>query len=333
MFIPRPSQELYRRVFELTVALYRVTDNFPKDEVLRVTLRAKANEIFESAVEYGRSTDIEREVAHLTRKIDALKGYLGIARAMRLVRPVNFTVLEREYDTLSELLAGDLAFLQQREQEAEERIRGDRKPAESGDKAGEKHADRIRIPDAPTAVPRSMPPVYPVRTPPTPVRSSHRNSRGGRYIPIGRTRSTRSNGVYGNKSRPLTAGHYTPQRRSVGDNPAPRAQGIPKERDKSGTPAPGREAKKLGAEVALRQTRKADHKGAGRRLSDSYGMNERQLRIMGHLTKAKRAKISEFYARFADISTKTIQRDLQNLVERRLLAKEGDKRWTTYVLR
>lgn len=37
-----------------------------------------------------------------------------------------------------------------------------------------------------------------------------------------------------NKPRPLTAGHHTPRQNNAGDNPAPRTQGIPKERGKRG---------------------------------------------------------------------------------------------------
>ena len=45
-------KEIQRKVFDLTLALYRVTDFFPKDEALKRSLREKANEIFGLANEY-----------------------------------------------------------------------------------------------------------------------------------------------------------------------------------------------------------------------------------------------------------------------------------------
>jgi len=42
------------------------------------------------------------------------------------------------------------------------------------------------------------------------------------------------------------------------------------------------------------------------------------------------AKISDFHSFFGDISSKTIQRDLQDLVSKSVLKKEGEKRWTVY---
>lgn len=245
MFSTRPPQEVYRRVFELTVALYRVTDYFPKDELLRMNLRSKANEIFESAIEYGHSADIEGEVAGLSRKIDALKGYLGIARAMRLVRPVNFTVLEREYDAVVGMLAGGLAVLHEQEQEAEERIR-------EGDTE-----DKIK-----------------------------RSGQEGGFVPARMRDSSRDAGEDSRR-------HASPSLRQRGK-------------------------KRVLDPTVSRRT---------------LDMNERQFRMVDHLSKVRRAKISDFYSWFTGISTKTIQRDLQDLVERNVLIKEGDKRWTTYALK
>lgn len=60
--------------------------------------------------------------------------------------------------------------------------------------------------------------------------------------------------------------------------------------------------------------------------------NERQKAIIGHLSDKGQAKISDFYETFDGVSSKTIQRDLQDLVARNMIRKEGDKRWTTYTL-
>src|SRR3989338_1149035 len=60
--------------------------------------------------------------------------------------------------------------------------------------------------------------------------------------------------------------------------------------------------------------------------------NDRQKAIIGHLSDKGQAKISDFYETFDGVSSKTIQRDLQDLVARNVIRKEGDKRWTIYTL-
>ena len=59
-------------------------------------------------------------------------------------------------------------------------------------------------------------------------------------------------------------------------------------------------------------------------------LNERQRKIIEYIQNTTRAKISDFQLVLSDISLKTIQRDLQNLVGRNILKKEGEKRWTIY---
>ena len=62
------------------------------------------------------------------------------------------------------------------------------------------------------------------------------------------------------------------------------------------------------------------------------GTNGRQKEILERLTQMGQAKISDLYGAFPDISSKTIQRDLQDLVAKRLVKREGEKRWTTYMM-
>lgn len=68
-------------------------------------------------------------------------------------------------------------------------------------------------------------------------------------------------------------------------------------------------------------------------IRDRNSINERQKAIIGHLKQSKEAKISDFFKLFSNISSKTIQRDLQDLVSKNFLLKEGEKRWTTYSLK
>lgn len=59
---------------------------------------------------------------------------------------------------------------------------------------------------------------------------------------------------------------------------------------------------------------------------------ERQREILERLAKTSQAKISDFYEIFHGVSPKTIQRDLQDLVARNAVKKEGERRWTVYTL-
>ncbi|MBI2640434.1 MAG: DeoR family transcriptional regulator [Candidatus Sungbacteria bacterium] len=212
MFESRIPKEVQRRVFELTLALYRVTDFFPQGEVLRKHLREKGNEIFGGLGEYGFSGNYEHEAVAVLAKIQALKGYLNVARSMRFVKSINLTVLEREYDFLADFLHGELE-----------------------------------------------------------------------------------------NTKP-----------SVSPKAEPRGEEKVKESLSTWEEFSVSEEKKTGLEPI------------------SEAMNERQQKILEHLRKSEYAKISDFAPQFAGISTKTIQRDLQDLVTKNVLKKEGEKRWTIY---
>lgn len=196
----------------MTLALYRVTDFFPQGEALRKHLREKANDIFGGVGEYGFSGDNQHEAVAILAKIQALKGYLNVARSMRFVKPINLTVIEREYDFLANFLHGELENVK------------------------------------PTAPKKEEPQV-------------------------------KDN----NKEKLSTWEEF-----SV------------------------REEKEPGLEPI------------------SEAMSDRQQKILDHLRKSEHAKISDFAPQFAGISTKTIQRDLQDLVTKNVLKKEGEKRWTVY---
>ena len=78
----------------------------------------------------------------------------------------------------------------------------------------------------------------------------------------------------------------------------------------------------LAEEQSREPVREAVPKGAVAR--------ERQRAILERLAKTDRVKVSDFYDIFQGISPKTIQRDLQDLVSRNVIKKEGEKRWTVY---
>lgn len=205
----RISKERRRKIFELTLALYRVTDFFPPGEALRKHLREKANDIFGRVSEYGYSEDPQQEAVVILGRIESVKGYLGIARSLRFIRPINLTVLEREYEALTDFFSREL------------------------------------------------------EEPKTPLEKEE--------VPAKTTQPE-----------------------------------VKKE-----LPTWDEFASKRG---------------------DSNAINDRQKKILDHIKQVNQAKISDFFTVFGDISSKTIQRDLQDLVARSVLKKEGEKRWTIYSL-
>lgn len=223
MFEPKISKELQRRVFELTLALYRVTDFFPHGEILKKQLREKANEIFGGIVEYGHSTNAAQETTVILAKIESIKGYLEICRSMRFVKSINITVLEREYDFLAEFLTKELT------------------------------------------------------------------------------------------------------------DPCCSTPGVEQKEVESLATWEEFAAKEPAPAMSDRKDKMSDIKDVGFKpiLSD---INNRQKRILEYIQQVQHAKISDFYSVFNGISSKTIQRDLQDLVSKDILKKEGEKRWTTYSL-
>lgn len=232
-------KEVQRRVFELTLALYRVTDFFPQGEVLRKNLREKANEIFGFITEYGYSGG-EQDATFILSKIQSVGGYLELARSLRFVRPINITVLEREYNFLADFFAPHPSpFAQQ--------AKGEGSAARSAE-----------------------------------------------------------------EELPMKGEGEGPTKNEITEEPLPTWE-----------------------EFSLPPTEvnnvEAKDKTDG--LTHIQGdLNSRQKTILEHLKDTKQAKISHFYSIFNDISSKTIQRDLQDLVGRNMLKKEGEKRWTVYSL-
>lgn len=253
-----PTQELQRLSFQVTLALYRVTDFFPKTDPLRTSLRSKANEVFESILEYRASENREQDMMMFTRKIASVRGYLGIAREMRFLRTVNFTVLEREYERLESKLV----------QELEEFAM-----AESG----------------------------------------QFNQRTVPYHSTG--------------EHPLTVAGDTEDDRQTHMPVSPASHTVSAKSSMAGPPA-WPEPFRRGA-AGDSHARVA---AAAPIMQSAPLLNERQKIILGYMGKTGQLKISDLFDSFAGISSKTIQRDLQSLINFNLIKKEGDKRWTIYSL-
>lgn len=251
------SEDIKKEVFELTLALYRVTDFFPKNEVLRRSLREKANEIFSLITEYGYGAGKGEDPIQIFARIEAIKGYLDIARALGIVRPINISVLYREYEFLGEFFKKESHISD---------IRNDLKLSK----------DEMSVKD----------PQYTEKTPDV---SSHKSAQDGVRFSVSESATFREHSSEAAK------------------NPSGVQTKTPPQGDK--------------------QKRTIGH------ATSSSGLTERQQTIIVHLRKGERkARLGDLHAIFGNVSSKTIQRDLQDLVSRNVLRREGNKRWTTYFL-
>lgn len=234
---------LHEQTLKLTIALYRVTDYFPKSEILRNDLRAKANEIFQQITERDADSEGSDEITEsLIRKIRTIKGYMEIASTLNYVRPLNFAILEKEYDLIQQFLEID-------------------------------RAGRIE----------------------QPMREGIKNEEHSSLLDALAKKDNQS--------------PETKKETRKGSNYALREMKINKK-------------EKIVSETELSKT--GFHERANGEL------NKRQRVIMDRLAISGRGKISDFYTSLKGVSSKTIQRDLQNLVDKEVLKKEGEKRWTMY---
>ena len=82
-------------LIKLTLAAYKVTDIFPKEEPLRFLIREKANQIL--------ADSISKEKIEKTRKdIEIINSYFEVAEKQDWVDELNFLVLKREYAKIKE---------------------------------------------------------------------------------------------------------------------------------------------------------------------------------------------------------------------------------------
>jgi len=95
---------------KLTLALYRVTELFPKNEPLKLKLRSLSLDILSSLnlLEGNPVSLLPKEKDEIIKKglqdLELLKGYLQVAKEQGWVDNRNFLVLEREYSRLQPYL-------------------------------------------------------------------------------------------------------------------------------------------------------------------------------------------------------------------------------------
>lgn len=240
---------MQRKIFELTLAVYRVTDFFPEKETLRRQLREKANEIFGACAEYASTSDLSREAALILAKIHSMSGFLKIAGALHFVKPINIAVLDREYNFLADIFNRE--------------FRG---------------KDTV----------------------------THEPTKPQYIKPAESAGSINSQSIYGVK-------HSNGPSAPLSDNSS------------KGLLSFNSDTEHIQKSFATAKSQIVSAQG-------SYALNDRQKTILKHMENSGQAKISDLFSFFQEVSSKTIQRDLQDLVTRSILRKEGEKRWTVYSL-
>lgn len=112
------SRDISRRALSLSLAIYRVTANFPNGEILTRQLRLLANQI---------AGDITADdLIGIEKKVNRLLAYFKVAKAQNWVKPINWSILDFEYyklqrEVVFELAEGDNRGLTRMENTADKR--------------------------------------------------------------------------------------------------------------------------------------------------------------------------------------------------------------------
>ena len=82
-------------LIKITLAVYKVTDIFPKEEPLKFLIREKANQILADLVS-------KEKIEKIRKNIEIINTYFEIAEKQNWVDELNFLVLKREYAKIKE---------------------------------------------------------------------------------------------------------------------------------------------------------------------------------------------------------------------------------------
>ena len=115
MFAPKLKEDKHwQKLFEITMATYRVTDIFPCDEILKIQVRGAMNKTFafytQKIVE-GMPSD--EHVHEFIGGINYVRSLLLIARENRFTNEINCVVLDRELQTLLESVVADVRLIRE----------------------------------------------------------------------------------------------------------------------------------------------------------------------------------------------------------------------------
>jgi len=91
------NSELKSKVIEITLAVYRVTDKFPKDEILKDKIRKRALDFAGRLIAWQFLNGSELEYGNLVADFEVIRAYFEIAKFQKWLDPDNFEVLDDEY--------------------------------------------------------------------------------------------------------------------------------------------------------------------------------------------------------------------------------------------
>jgi len=95
-------------LIKLTLAIYKVTKVFPNKEPLKFLIREKADQILADFI-------LKSKVKNIQENIDIINGYFEIAKKQNWVDELNFLVLKREYNEVTEELEGEIGKTEKKE--------------------------------------------------------------------------------------------------------------------------------------------------------------------------------------------------------------------------
>jgi len=94
------ADNLSQKAEKLCLAVYRVTDLFPVNEVLRSKIREKASDILLGANSLQNSDKNRKMCYSIGVEIEGLKALFNIAESQNWVKKVNLEILSQEYGNL-----------------------------------------------------------------------------------------------------------------------------------------------------------------------------------------------------------------------------------------
>lgn len=95
---------IHQKAVKLGNVLYRITDSFPKNEPLKLELRAGAIQLIKDTASMSYNSDGWRQ--KIEEGLISQSGILELAFSSNLISPMNFSIIENEFGQLLEVLGG-----------------------------------------------------------------------------------------------------------------------------------------------------------------------------------------------------------------------------------
>ena len=107
-------------IIRLTNALYRATSFFPKEEPLKFAIRKEGLDVlFFINISRGKSVpssnqEKEEAIKKVLSKIELIKTYFSIAKEQDWISSENYSILERNYDSLKDFLSSKVVVKEEK---------------------------------------------------------------------------------------------------------------------------------------------------------------------------------------------------------------------------